>query len=193
MVGANPDPHDETADDILSFLNVRGFSLTARQLKRWHTEGLLPAPRQVHKSGQTGSMTIFPSGTRGQVAALAIIARAFKKRTLRGWYLWRLGFQVAEAYWRPRLLLAAERLTAGRSAIVSTIDEVPAISEPAVTEIEHHSHQAVSHPFAGRLKQQIGADQLAAFLVDMVLMLGGEHPLCEMRWYSPDSLGHTRP
>lgn len=192
MGGANPDPHGETSDDILSFLNVRGFNLTARQLKRWHTEGLLPAPRQVHRFGQKDSTTVYPSGTRGQVAALAIIARAFKRRTLRGWYLWRLGFQVPETYWRPRLLLAAERLTTGRSAIVQIIDEVPDISDPAVAAIERHSHQAVSHPFAGRLKQQIGAHHLAAFLVDMVLMFGGEHPLWNEASASPDTNDESR-
>lgn len=168
--------YGESASQILETARSRGLAVTERQLKRWQAEGLMPRPKQVHRSGIAGSVTMYPEGSSRQLVALCIIAKAYRKSSDRGWYLWRLGQRVHEKHWRTTLEEAASILD--KSKRFATSDEgVPTLADSTIDHTEKLAQKEFSHPLAGPIKQRLGSQDFAAFLNDLVLVLGGAFDL----------------
>lgn len=99
----------ERASDILVRARAAGFTVSERQLKRWHYEGLLPKPTQSWDEGIPGSETIYPPGTGDQLLILCAIRQRIRRSKDRGWFLWWLGFSVDEKIWKDILTRSAIR------------------------------------------------------------------------------------
>ena len=99
----------ERPADVLAKAATAGFSVSDRQLTRWHCEGLLPRPTQVWVKGVAGSETIYCSGTGDQLVALCAIRKRFRRTRDVGWMLWWSGFPVAEKFWKEQLERHAAR------------------------------------------------------------------------------------
>src|SRR5262249_12231938 len=71
---------------------------TMDQVRRWRREGLLP-----QEPTYRGSEVLYPLGTCAQIKAAHALFQEKKRVAYVGLRLWRMGFQVSENYWRPRL------------------------------------------------------------------------------------------
>jgi hypothetical protein len=97
----------ERTSDILARARAAGFTLSARQLKRWHSSDLIPRPSQLWDKGIPGSDTIYPPGTGDQLLVLCAICQRVRRSKDRGWMLWWLGFSVDEPFWKDILIKSA--------------------------------------------------------------------------------------
>lgn len=95
--------NSERPADIIATAAAAGFSVSERQLKRWHFEGLIPKPTQVWSEGFSGSETSYPTGTTNQTVALCKIHQKYRFAKNIGWQLWWLGFAVDQKYWKSIL------------------------------------------------------------------------------------------
>lgn len=93
----------ETTPQILAYASGQGFQISERQLKRWHSQDLIPRPIQQHHLGTPGSTSSYPSGTANQLCRLCEIQRTFHKVDDWGKQLWWLGFPVGVQYGRDAL------------------------------------------------------------------------------------------
>lgn len=93
----------ERPSEILANASATGFSVSERQLKRWHFEGLIPKPAQSWPEGVSGSETIYPIGTSNQVIALCEVSQKYHRLKDIGWQLWWFGFSVDQKYWKSVL------------------------------------------------------------------------------------------
>ena len=75
---------------------------TMDQVRRWRREGLLPDVVQ-EQHAYRGSLVLYPKGTCSQIRAASALSNQNNRLAYVGARLWRLGFQVDEKHWRPRL------------------------------------------------------------------------------------------
>lgn len=162
----------ETTADLIAAAEAKSLSVTPRKIARWQSEGLLPRPRQIYPPGEPGSVTIFPTGTSGQLIALIIISIAHRKAVDRGWYLWRLGFDVHRKYGEDVLRRAAIEKDKFLKTIADKseagFDGQKGISDDAHEKLDKLVRKEVHHPLAGPLKRKLGEDRLISLLAVML-------------------------
>lgn len=97
-------------DDLLHHAAEHGFSVTKRQLVRWHQGGLLPRPMQRSMGRGKGTRTVYPPGTAEQLVALCQIQARTRSRDRVGFLLWWRGYDVDRALVMRVLLGTAARI-----------------------------------------------------------------------------------
>jgi hypothetical protein len=98
----------ETASRVIAIAAEAGFSVTKRQLVRWHFDGLIQRPEQIWKSGAPGSEALYPAGTGNQVIAVCRIRKVFGRSVDVHWLLWWLGFPIDDKYWKGSMHRASD-------------------------------------------------------------------------------------
>jgi hypothetical protein len=73
---------------------AKNYNVTARQLARWHYEGLLLRPKQYSLGRGKGTQTLYPPGTTKQVLALCEIRKSERRLGYVAWKLWWQGYNV---------------------------------------------------------------------------------------------------
>jgi hypothetical protein len=155
----------ESAADIVALAASAGFSVTKRQLQRWHYEGLIPRPKQTWTEGAPGSEAAYPIGTGRQVVVLCLLRRKSRRSADLGWLLWWLGFSVEARCWKMPL-----------GKVASWHD----------TTVPRIIRLAASWPFAGlrtrrvrdvlfrQLRKRLGPDRFDNFMGRLLEILQGQ-------------------
>jgi hypothetical protein len=99
---------EESKAQLIDAARLAGFGVSARQITRWHVEGLLPKPVQRPRHGDGGSETFYAPGTAKQLIALLERLKNDRRLAEAGWHLWWNGYSVDERYWRGSLSDLAE-------------------------------------------------------------------------------------
>lgn len=99
--------------DLLHYGAEHGFSVTKRQLVRWHQGGLLPRPMQRPMGRGKGTRTVYPPGTAEQLVALCEIQTTTRSLDRVGFMLWWRGYEVDHALVTRVLMGTAARIDAG--------------------------------------------------------------------------------
>ena len=74
---------------------AKDYEITARQLARWHYEGLIPRPIQHSLGRGRGTQTLYPSGTSQQLLVLCELRKNKRMPLLDvAWKLWWNGYSV---------------------------------------------------------------------------------------------------
>ena len=169
-------PSRERAVDILVRVRNAGFAVSERQLKRWHFEGLLPAPAQAWSSGVPGSETIYPIGTSDQLLALCALRRSFRRSTAVGWLLWWHGFRVNDRYWKlPLRKLAAshDKIAPSLIRLVTTDDAIE--SAPRTFRLfQRLRMMRVGNALFRQLRKRVGQGYFDTVMARLLEILAGD-------------------
>lgn len=82
---------------LLVVAREAGFEVSENQLRRWRQRGLLPRPKQLHRAGLHGSVTMWPPGTETHLVALCGLAKRFRRLNDLLLATWWEGWPVARA------------------------------------------------------------------------------------------------
>jgi hypothetical protein len=152
----------ETQAEVDAVLAETGVSMD--QVRRWRREGLLPEVVQDQQAYR-GSAVLYPEGTCDQIRAASALFKQKNRVDYVGLRLWRLGFPVAEKYWRPRLRRAgwvadkAARILPGFIDRFDRPSSKSTFSEAAADKLSQGSNIVLS-----RIKRRVGVDRLPAFV-----------------------------
>lgn len=84
----------ESQKYLIAVAQKAGFLVSARQLARWHREGLLPRPKQESLGRGRGTRSVYPDGTADQLIALCEFKKSGRRLDYLAWHLWWEGFDV---------------------------------------------------------------------------------------------------
>jgi hypothetical protein len=152
----------ESQAEVDAVLSETG--VTMDQVRRWRREGLLPDVIQDQQAYR-GSAVLYPKGTCAQIRAASALFKQKNRVEYVGLRLWRLGFPVADKYWRPRLRLAgwvadkAARILPGFIDRFDRSSSTSTFSEAAADQLRQGSNIVLS-----RIKRRVGVDRLPAFV-----------------------------
>lgn len=165
----------EPASQVLSSANILGFSVKPAALARWHREGLIPRPIQQTLKVGHGTVTLYPSGTSGQLVALCRVRRSSRSLDDVGFRLWLAGYPVSDRYSVGYLKTAADeydqivlRLKQARDRLVSD-DE--SIFDNAADELATICDGRIPLKLARKFRKRVGKanfDVLGRLVIDIV-------------------------
>ena len=182
MVQESQQDSDVTADEIILAAASMGLYISQRQLRRWHTEGLIPRPNHVHESKKSGSRSLYPGYAKEQACHLRQITFRFRDVKKCGWYLWRLGWPVHQKYWQPvfdEVLDELSRLLQDNLVKVVSDEGVATfeLSDEFEEKLETATYEPLSHPVGGPLKQMLGSERTATIVNNAFqIMVGNFQP-----------------
>lgn len=150
-------------------------------LRRFHREGLLPRPIQVHRQGEPGSLSIYPPGALDQLTAVIELRAQTKTRPFE-----QLRF---EAWWaglwvEPSLLRSSlEGLLDERTAWIRESRQRYETVEDAVEAMLTQPLRDTRSPIVRLMRRRVRGDEnlRSALYALLVLVLGGD-PI----WETPD-------
>jgi hypothetical protein len=165
-IAVEESPPGERAIDMLAQARAAGFSVTERQLARWHYEGLICGRKQSWSKGRAGSETIYPPGSGNQLVALCKFRVTHHRAADIGWLLWWFGFSVDEKYWRGTLIGCATQYDKMMPAIFSFLSSDGAFSTIRKLRIRNGLFR--------QLRKRVGPKDFDRVMSIIVQILNGE-------------------
>ena len=124
-------------DDLISLANQHGFSVTARQIKRWRQAGILPLPKQVHPDfGVT--YTEYPPETANHLLAVCRFLKADRRLNRVAMMLFFEGFAIP----LPALNEAIDSLFFRRMNQRKEVNSIREIAEDATYLLSQRQNSA---------------------------------------------------
>jgi hypothetical protein len=166
-----------TEDELLR--SAPGTS--ARQLKRWRMEGLMPRPIQRHVAGRRGSVSSYPPQAVGQLASLLRLRSQERRLDELRFRLWWQGYWVEEAALRATLVGLAEKSISELQGLRDRYGDAYGAADEVIRQLDA---SGLRHPFLRLIRYNIKGSSydFQAVVYAIVLLAFGETPV----WESPD-------
>jgi hypothetical protein len=154
---------------------------TARQLKRWRMEGLMPRPIQRHVAGRRGSVSSYPPEAVGQLASLLRLRSEERRLDQLRFRLWWQGYWVGEEALRATLVGLAEESISELRRLRDRYGDAYGAADEVIRQLDT---SGLRHPLFRLMRYNIKGSsyELEAVVYAIVLLAFGETPV----WESPD-------
>jgi hypothetical protein len=159
----------DTADELITRMQVLGFTVTRAELARWHRAGLLPRPERHSLGRGRGMVSVYPAGTADQLHALCLFHQSEKRLHYVAWRLWWAGYNIPMHYAQQFL---EQAVTTWRRAIreLRDLEEHPEM----MTELLERS-RIMRSPFKPltQARKRVGRKDFPVFIDVLVRIASG--------------------
>jgi hypothetical protein len=165
-----------TAEQLIAAANTAGFTVSARQLRRWVSEGLLPRPRQPGLGAGNGrAPRCFPKEAAGQLLALCRLRKTISSIKGIGWELFWQSYEVGEKFWRPELKRAARDLDAKLAQIKRAGVGDGEIPDKVFDMLSLIYHSSTDNKIIRQIRKRLDEGRFQTFLMTMLQTATGRY------------------
>jgi DNA polymerase-3 subunit epsilon len=167
-----------TALELLAAAAAHHVDVTARQLKRWRTAGLVQQPTRRYGAGRAGSQSVYPAEAVEQLVLVARTLEGDRNLTHALINLWWDGHWVEPTALRRTLAGVFEEMAADIERLLTQSADPLDAAEALVDDLKQSHHP---DPLFSLMRRRLGRnwDDMIAVISTLMQLAAGEEP----PWY----------